>query len=162
MKSAFMVGVLIMLGGTNAMADVFDQADVLGVSQRFRTVSVPHTECWTETAGAPSAQAAGDRSLTGAVIGGLAGALLGNQVGRGNGRTAATAVGAVAGAITGDRIDNSAPAAAGAPARRCNTTQETQQLPDGFDVTYRYGGQVHVDRLSYNPGAHVKVRLGIQ
>ena len=153
---------ILALGVSPAMADVFDQADVISVSPRFRVVSVPHTECWTETADTTQPQAAGDRSLTGAVIGGLAGALLGNQVGRGNGRTAATAVGAVTGAITGDRIDNRAPVAQAMPARRCSTTQETQQQPDGYDVTYSYGGQTHVDRLSYNPGAHVRVRLGIQ
>lgn len=134
MKLTF-VGLVLALGVAPAMADVFDQADVINVSPRFKTVSVPHTECWTETAATQPPQAAGDRSLTGAVIGGLAGALLGNQVGRGNGRTAATAVGAVTGAITGDRIDNRAPVAQAMPARRCSTTQETQQQPDGYDVT---------------------------
>uniref|UniRef100_UPI0039F72E86 glycine zipper 2TM domain-containing protein n=1 Tax=Sulfuriferula sp. GW6 TaxID=3345112 RepID=UPI0039F72E86 len=155
------VVVALALVAAPVFADVFDQADVVSVSPRFKTISVPRTECWTETPDAPQPQAAGDRSLTGAVLGGVAGALLGNQVGRGNGRTAATAVGAVAGAITGDRIDNRAPVAQ-APTRRCSTTQETQQQPDGYDVTYSYGGQTHVDRLSYNPGARVKVRLGIQ
>lgn len=162
MKRIVTAVIMTMLGSTPALSEVIDQAEVINVTPRYKTVSLPHTECWTETADAPQAQAPGDRSLTGAIVGGVAGAILGNQVGRGNGRTAATAAGAVTGAIVGDRIDNRAPVAQAAPARRCGTTQKTQKQQDGYDVTYSYGGQTHTDRLPYNPGNRVKVHIGIQ
>jgi len=43
-------------------------------------------------------------SPLGMVIGAVAGGLLGNQVGKGNGRTAATVVGAVAGGAVGNEV----------------------------------------------------------
>lgn len=46
-------------------------------------------------------------SGAGAVVGGVLGAVLGNQVGKGNGRTAATAVGAVGGAVVGNHVEKS-------------------------------------------------------
>lgn len=134
-------------------ADVFDRADVISATPRSHTYTVPRNECWTENAGATSQ---GDRSVTGAVLGGIAGGLLGNQVGKGNGKTAATAAGAVTGAITGDRVQN------GAGVRHCRTIQEEHQQPDGYDVTYSYAGKTYTDRLAYNPGPTVKVKLVIQ
>jgi outer membrane lipoprotein SlyB len=46
-------------------------------------------------------------SGAGAVVGGVLGAVVGNQVGKGNGRTAATAVGAVGGAVVGNHVEKS-------------------------------------------------------
>ena len=46
-------------------------------------------------------------SGAGAVVGGLVGAALGNQVGKGNGRTAATVVGGVGGAVVGNHVEKS-------------------------------------------------------
>lgn len=40
----------------------------------------------------------------GAVIGAVAGGVLGNQIGKGDGRTAATVVGAVAGGVVGNKV----------------------------------------------------------
>ncbi len=44
-------------------------------------------------------------SGTGAVVGGVLGAVLGNQIGKGDGRTAATAIGAVGGAVAGNNVE---------------------------------------------------------
>lgn len=154
---------LVLCGGvfsSVAMADLFDKADVISVSPRFRTYTVPRTDCWNES----SPAASGDRGYAGAVIGGVTGALLGNQVGKGKGKTAATATGAVAGAITGDRVQNGSTTqtASASSTKHCTTVNEEKQQPDGFDVTYNYAGKVQTDRLGYNPGSTVKVRVVIQ
>lgn len=56
------------------------------------------------TAIAPVSQAP-KPSGAGAVLGGVVGAALGNQVGKGNGRAAATVVGGVGGAVAGHEIE---------------------------------------------------------
>ena len=45
-----------------------------------------------------------DHGTLGAVIGAVAGGVLGNQVGKGNGRKAATVAGAVAGGVVGNQV----------------------------------------------------------
>jgi outer membrane lipoprotein SlyB len=51
--------------------------------------------------------AAAKPSGAGAVVGGVLGAVVGNQIGKGNGRAAATAVGAVGGAVVGNHVEKS-------------------------------------------------------
>ena len=155
MKKIFLLMMLSAIFSSSVNAELFDRADVISATPRFRTYTVPRNECWTEAA--PQ----GDRSVTGAILGGIAGGLLGNQMGKGNGKTAATATGAVAGAITGDHVQNgSGQSATGV--RHCHTVQDEHQQPDGYDVTYTYGGRNYTDHLSYNPGPTVKVKLVIQ
>ncbi len=47
----------------------------------------------------------GEGSGVGAVAGGVIGAVIGNQIGKGNGRTAATVLGAVGGGVAGNEIE---------------------------------------------------------
>ena len=49
-------------------------------------------------------QGSGNSGTLGAVIGAVAGGVLGNQVGKGDGRKAATVVGAVAGGVAGNQV----------------------------------------------------------
>lgn len=53
---------------------------------------------------APQGATSSNNSPAGALIGGAVGAVLGNQIGRGDGRTAATVLGAVGGAFAGNQI----------------------------------------------------------
>lgn len=139
----------------------------------------------TQTATNPN-----DRSMKGAVLGGLAGALLGSQVGKGNGKTAATAVGALAGAIIGDRVDNSPqpifgsttpttqspqttqvsypgqqpqPVGGQQMVQRCRTVDNPQNVIQGYNVSYRYAGRTWTDKLAYNPGvgSTMQIRVNI-
>lgn len=102
MKKILLPVSLFSLFGSASAADFVDTARVISSTPIIERVSDPRRECWTESVqGAPK-----DRSMSGAVIGGVAGGLLGSQVGGGQGNTAATGVGAVAGAVVGDRVDN--------------------------------------------------------
>lgn len=49
----------------------------------------------------------GEASGKGAVIGGVLGAVVGNQIGKGDGRKAATVLGAVGGAVAGNHVEKS-------------------------------------------------------
>lgn len=99
----------------------------------------------------------------GTVLGAIVGGVLGHTVGKGNGRTAATVAGAVAGGAIGNRVS--------AAHDRSYTTQETvcqpvddyapQQQIVGYDVEYRYRGEVYMSRLPYDPGERLRVRVSV-
>lgn len=102
MKKSLLALSLISLYGGAYAADFTDTARVVSSTPIYERVSEPKRECWKETVQvAPK-----ERSIGGAVIGGVAGGLLGSQVGGGNGRTVATGAGAVAGAVIGDQVAN--------------------------------------------------------
>ena len=102
MKRSLLVLSLIPLYGSAFAADFTDTARVVSSTPIYERVSEPKRECWTETVQvAPK-----ERSIGGAVLGGVAGGLLGSQVGGGNGSKVATGAGAVAGAVIGDQVAN--------------------------------------------------------
>lgn len=101
-KSILALSVLAMFGHVYA-ADFVDTARVISSSPIYERGYEPRRECWNENSQNPPAK---DRSMGGAIIGGLAGGLLGSQVGGGKGSTVATGAGAVAGAVIGDRVAN--------------------------------------------------------
>lgn len=83
-------------------ADFTDTAQVISSAPIYERISEPHRECSMETVQV----APRERSMGGAVVGGVAGGLLGSQVGGGQGSTVATGAGAIVGTMAGDRLDN--------------------------------------------------------
>lgn len=151
----------IALATSAAAVDFTDTAPVVSSTPNYRQVSVPRQECVTEDVSV-QVQPQG-RSNTGAILGGIAGGILGNQVGGGHGRDAATVAGAVLGAVTGERMDNPQQPAqyATQQVQRCRMVNDVIQEISGYNVTYRYGGRDVTVRLPYNPGATVKVSVGV-
>lgn len=148
----------------------FDWARVVSVDPIVERYSepVPSQQCWNEPveyyepryAYAPRQDRAGPAFL-GALIGGA----LGNQVGGGSGRTAATVAGAVIGGAVGRNVDRN-----NGPGRTYETTQRRCQVVDeyqeerrvvGYDVQYRYRGEVYMSRLDYDPGDRLRVRVSV-
>lgn len=102
MKKSLLALSMVALYGNVYAADFTDTARVVSSTPIYERVSEPRRECWTENVQvAPK-----ERSLGGAVVGGVAGGLLGSQVGGGRGSTVATGAGEVAGAVVGDRVAN--------------------------------------------------------
>lgn len=103
------------------------------------------------------------RSNTGALIGGVSGGIIGNQVGGGHGRDAATVAGAIVGAIVGERLDNPqmAPQYATQQVQHCRMVNDVKQELTGYNVTYRYGGKDVAVAMTHNPGATVKIGVGV-
>ena len=106
-----------------------------------------------------------DNTNAGTVIGALVGAALGNQVGAGDGRRAATVAGAVVGGTVGREVDASDnPQGAERSVRsECRVVDQYVERKEvvGYDVQYRYRGEVYSSRLDYEPGEKLRVRVAV-
>lgn len=114
-----------------------------------------------------------DTRAGGTVIGAIVGGVIGNIFGKGNGRRAATAVGAVAGGVIGNNIAASndthmaqLDAADGPPPpgneRHCREVRDNApRRIAGYEVEYRYAGEVYMARLAYDPGDRMRVRISV-
>ncbi|HXG28049.1 MAG TPA: hypothetical protein VNJ47_04285 [Nevskiales bacterium] len=142
-------------------------ADVISSRPVYREVEIttPREECWQE----PVTRREDNKhwgvtaqTVTGGVIGGV----IANQAVNGSKRDAATALGALIGASIG--ANRAAKQQAEAKEyvtyeRRCRTVQEhrTEQRIEGYDVSYRYGGQTYHTRLPYDPGKRLRVQVSV-
>lgn len=152
----------ILLAGTAQASDYSDTATVVQVVP----VTVTNTRQICEQTFVPAPQTQPvqqERGMAGSIIGGIIGGLAGHQVGGGSGQTVATIAGAVGGGLIGDHIQNDKPKniveANPASGMVAQTTchQSTEQVPNGFDVSYSYAGKVHITHLSYAPGKTITV-----
>lgn len=167
-----------------AMADKHRQVDyarVLAAKPVYQTVErrVPVENCWTEQVReeTPVYQAASydrkPRSATGTIIGGLIGGAIGNAVGAGDeNKKVGTVVGAVLGASIGHDVSRrrsggyevSHTEVSYRNVERCEVQEryESEQVPVGYDVTYRYHGQTYTTRTRNHPGEKMKVAVQVQ
>lgn len=153
-------------------------ADVLRVDPVYNTSApaAPEEECWEEQVPVePAVGSEGNRKPNvGGVFGAIVGGLLGNRFGKGSGRVVATAAGAVAGAVVGSNLadtdddnveDNGEPQYT--TQRRCRPLGDTpapapaQPKVIGYEVEYRYRGDVYTSRLRNDPGDRLRVRVNI-
>ncbi|KRE89607.1 hypothetical protein ASG87_04590 [Frateuria sp. Soil773] len=135
-------------------ADVLRVDPVYGIAR----TEVPRQECYDQ----PVVRHEGGNSTAGTLLGAVIGGVLGNTVGKGDGRKAATVAGAVAGGAIGNGVS-----------RRGGDYQDTethcrdvssvseQRRLTGYDVEYRYHGEVYVSRLNYDPGERLRVRVSV-
>ena len=108
-------------------------------------------------------EGSGNGGTLGAIIGAVAGGVLGNQVGKGDGRKAATVAGAVVGGAVGHNVASQDDRYYAGPERRCRRVQDNaeERRIVGYDVQYRYRGDVYMSRLDYDPGERVRVRVSV-
>ncbi len=106
-----------------------------------------------------------DNTNAGTVIGALVGAALGNQVGGGDGRRAATVAGAVVGGAVGREVDasNNPQGTERTVRSECRVVDQYVERKEvvGYDVQYRYRGEVYSSRLDYDPGEKLRVRVAV-
>ncbi|HET7778136.1 MAG TPA: glycine zipper 2TM domain-containing protein [Rudaea sp.] len=135
-------------------------ADVLRVDPVYDEQGQPaasHEECYDEQVPVQGPDNRAGATVLGAVIGGV----VGSTIGKGNGRTAATVAGATAGAVVGNN--------AGQPASGYTVERHCRQVPGGaaerrvtgYDVEYRYRGELYNARMSYDPGDRIRVRISV-
>lgn len=140
-------------------------ADVLRTEPVFEIYRnpAPREECYDERV--VTQEPPGGDPTGGTVLGAIIGGVIGNQVGGGNGRTAATVAGAVVGGAVGRNIDRN-----NGPGRTYESTQRRCQVVDeyqeerrvvGYDVQYRFRGEVYMSRLDYDPGDRLRVRVSV-
>ncbi|KAG9578925.1 hypothetical protein KCV01_g16345, partial [Aureobasidium melanogenum] len=137
-------------------ADVLRVDPVYGVSR----VETPRQECYDQQV---VRQEQGQGSTAGTILGAVVGGVLGNTIGKGNGRTAATVVGAVAGGAVGNNVSRGDDRTYQSTETRCRdvSTVSEQRRIAGYDVEYRYRGEVYVSRLNYDPGERLRVRVNV-
>jgi len=147
----------------------FDYAAVTEVKMRTRIVSVPvsREECWEEPVTHYQPPAAGVRSYTPTILGGIIGAVVGNQFGSGSGQDWATVAGTTLGASIGNDYSNRRVYAAARSyttiEQRCRVVNDYQQeeRADGYWVTYTYNGRQYETQTSHHPGDRIKVRVDV-
>lgn len=154
-----------------------DYAEVVSVDPIIEMVqdSVPREVCWNERVTVP--QYSGRRDNAGAsVLGAIIGGALGNTAGHGRGRRAATIAGAVIGGAIGnssvrnnDRYYNDGPYGHNNGYRSRNERQcrvendyvEREQVV-GYNVTYRYNGQIFQTQTAAHPGNRIRVEVQVR
>ena len=88
---------------------VTDQARVIKSKPIYKTITkrIPYQECWEESVPVQrynSRYERRDENPLGLLIGSVAGGIIGNQVGKGRGKTVATAGGALIGGMVGHNV----------------------------------------------------------
>jgi uncharacterized protein YcfJ len=180
-KRFLVVAVLGLLGASAALADHDDRgrgrgrgnayghyryepavvsARVVGVEPlvRYVTVDRPRERCWNELVREP-VRPFGVVGQTAA--GSIVGAAIGRQFGSGNDRDTLTVLGAVAGGAVAHRraVVNQGYATRDVTVQRCEVVNDrvTEQIADGYLVTYRLEGQRYTMRTDRHPGDWVQI-----
>jgi uncharacterized protein YcfJ len=135
-------------------------ARVVAVEPLVRYVAVdrPRQQCWDEVVREP-VRPFGVVGQTAA--GSIIGAAIGRQFGSGNDRDALTVLGAVAGGAVAHRraVVNQGYATRDVAVQRCEVVHDrvTEQVVDGYLVTYRLEGQRYTMRTDRHPGEFVQI-----
>ncbi len=138
-------------------------ADVLRVDPVYDEVQStrPREEC--HDAEVASRHDPRGNNAAGTVIGAIIGGALGNTVGKGDGRKAATVAGAVVGGAIGNNTARRDDRYYTASETRCHIVEErfSERRIVGYDVQYRYRGDVYMSHLDYDPGERMRVRVTV-
>lgn len=125
---------------------------------RYVTVDRPRQACWDEIVREP-VRPYGVAGPT--IAGSIVGAAIGRQFGSGHDRDALTVLGAVAGgAVAHQRaVRNGAGATREVAVQRCEVVNErvTEQVVDGYLVTYRLDGRNYTMQTDRHPGDWVQL-----
>ena len=159
MKTIWISGLMSIIAIGNVYAQGYtDLAKVTQATPRFETVNSPQQECQIV-----SEAVVPEKSLTGAIIGGVTGAIVGSQVGGGTGRIASGAIGAGIGAVVGDRIDNSNQLPTTRNVQRCVMVDHVQQILSGYDVSYEYNHHIYQTFMKSNvkSGDAIRVKVDV-
>ena len=177
---AIIAGVLLLSAAAGAQEHLppgapesmhYGWADVLRVDPVYddAVAGGPQQECYEEQVLQEPAQANApdDGKRVGAtVLGAIFGGIVGSRFGKGDGRKAATAAGAVAGGVVGNNLASSNDAARVPPRyatqRRCRQVEgAAQRHVVGYDVEYRYRGEVYSSRMNNDPGDRMRVKVTV-
>ena len=155
---------------SNSTYDTARVVDVVPVVETYQ-VNNPVEECWDEKVRKSARYSGrGHYTRTPEILGGIIGAAIGNQFGSGRGKKVATAAGAVLGASVGrdvkhrnrhyDRYDRRARYET---VRRCEVRDRftTEERVIGFDVAYKYRGNVFHTQMDQHPGDKIKVKVTV-
>jgi len=126
---------------------------------RYVTVNRPRQECYDDYARRPAPGVTGQTAI-GAVIG----AAIGRQFGSGSGRDLATAAGAMAGGVIANQRAQRNLGYREVPVQRCEVVNDraTEQVIDGYVVTYVYQGRRYTTRTATPPGDRIQLAVDVR
>ena len=150
-----------------------DYAKVISVHSVTKQikVSVPVERCYDKQVWRETSRSRVGHGHKNEVIGALIGAAVGNQIGKnakpGNGREIGTVAGAVIGGVIGNshaRHHRPKPSGYYTTVRQCDTHHDVsyENQVVGYDVQYKYRGQVYSTRTNYHPGDRLKVSVSVK
>jgi uncharacterized protein YcfJ len=169
----------------------FDYARVVSVDPLVETYQVnqPIEQCWDEQVSTqqryPRNRYPNSKSRTPEVLGAIIGGVIGNQVGKrggGKARDVATVAGAILGGSIGhdvknnnrrshrrnqssnyDRYDDRYQNARYETVQRCEVKDSyvTKEQIVGYDVAYKYRGNVFHTQMNQHPGDKIKVKVTV-
>ncbi len=136
-------------------------AEVLNVEAIKRTVQTPREVC--EDVPVTRQKPVQDQNkVAGTAVGAILGGVLGNQVGEGTGKKLATVAGAVAGGVAGNKVQGNMQAkdTYTTTERQCRTVNDSREVIDGYNVSYRLGETDGKVRMDHDPGNRIPVENG--
>lgn len=141
------------------------KAKVVKVTPIFKyvTINTPVQNCYKERVTHTSYNDGnrGGRMLLGGLIGGA----IGNNIGHGKSRKVRAAVGALIGSHIGSSIADQHAYSTQHTGyeRRCETqhVSETKKQIEGYNVSYRFRGQVMTTQMPYHPGRRIKLNVSV-
>lgn len=149
----------------------YDYAKVKEVTPIYKTYQhrVPEENCWVETVKTERHRPRRN-SATSTLVGGLIGGAIGHAVGHNKSNKR---VGAVVGSALGLSIGHDIGRRNRQPDRydvsyddveRCEVSYqtETEERLTGYDVTYKYRGEIYSTFMEEHPGKRIKVSVNIQ
>lgn len=119
--------------------------------------NAPIEQCWEETV---SHHGSSSAPIFGAIIGGA----LGNELGHHkSNKRVGTVVGAVLGATVASDISRRRGSNHYETIERCEIQQHREWRDEvvGYDVSYRYQGEIYHTRLPYNPGKEIEIEVKV-
>jgi uncharacterized protein YcfJ len=145
--------------------------EVLEVRPIHRGINMPASQqvCYDEPV--EYHQTARPPSPVGTVVGAILGGVIGNQLGRGgrgyygdHRRDSATIAGAALGGAIGYQSSRGPTRVARGYEQRCRieTTWQRAEEVAGYDVTYRYRGEIYQTRTDQHPGDSIRVRVAVE
>lgn len=147
-----------------------DWAKVTQVEAVYRDVErrEPDEHCWYEQNNYSDFDYT-DKSYTSTIMGGIIGGAIGNAVGhKKKNKRIGTAVGAILGASIGHDIgerqgNRSLGAQTHTSKKRCERSYRVVNEREhvGYDVWYRYHGQVYKTHMKHHPGKRIRVRVSV-
>ena len=159
----------------------YDYARVVGVEPVYQTYQVNHPveQCYQERVPVRQKYSRHNKrnaSYTNEILGGVIGAAVGNQVGKhggGKARDVVTVVGAVLGASVAHDIErnNNRRSSNGHYQKTRYETVEHCELKDsyttkrelvGYDVAYKYNGNVYHTQSGQHPGKKIKIKVAVK
>lgn len=146
-----------------------DTAKVKHVIPIYKTFEhrIPEETCWTESVRRERHHRA---SPTGMIIGSLIGAAIGHSAGHGrHNKKLGAVIGSAVGATIGNDIAHHKRHAKHRSHRdyeeveRCEVryTTRTEERIAGYDVTYKYRGEVYTTHMHKHPGKRIKVKVSL-